>query len=351
MDNSARATSHGGTLLRVDHGIARLLEAQGGVSSTRELERAGMSRHAVADAVRRGELVRVRRDAVVLAASLSRVAPWERRALITRAVGHSLARGGAPGDEDEGGSVHALSHASALTVHGLPTYGEADVVHLCRTDGARGRRDGTVWVHRPVDPEWTTVVDGLRVVTPVLAALQVAATDGPEPGLVALDGVLHDARERDRRTGGTTEHDAALAEVARVLEARLVGRSRATRQVVELADGRSESVGESRSRWLLHLLGLGPWELQHEVRDESGQLVGVADLKLVGHAVLLEFDGQLKYDDRRDLVAEKLREDRIRALGYEFVRLVWADLERPQHVRQRVLEALDRAVSRRRRPA
>jgi hypothetical protein len=48
-------------------------------------------------------------------------------------------------------------------------------------------------------------------------------------------------------------------------------------------------------------------------------------------------------DGRRreeDLWAEKLREDRLRALGYVVVRLVWADLDRPQAVIQRVLAAL-----------
>jgi len=47
---------------------------------------------------------------------------------------------------------------------------------------------------------------------------------------------------------------------------------------------------------------------------------------------VVEFDGAVKYagaDGRAALVAEKLREDRLRALGYEVVRIVWSDLARP----------------------
>lgn len=72
--------------------------------------------------------------------------------------------------------------------------------------------------------------------------------------------------------------------------------------------------------------------------------MGRADF-LVGTRVLVEFDGRSKYgmDGRRSedvLWAEKLREDRLRALGYIVVRLVWADLDRPQRVMARVLAAL-----------
>ena len=72
--------------------------------------------------------------------------------------------------------------------------------------------------------------------------------------------------------------------------------------------------------------------------------MGRADFR-VGTTVLVEFDGRAKYGmgGRRredDLWAEKQREDRLRALGYVVVRLVWADLDRPQVVIQRVLAAL-----------
>lgn len=243
---------------------------------------------------------------------------------------------------------HAVSHESALAIHRLPYYGEDALIHLVRTDGGRGRRDGTVFVHRPVDDEWVQEIDGVRVVTPTFAALQVAATHGVEAGLVALDGVLHQAEKQDEREVGRRE-GPARAEVDRQISAALdagFGRRIATvRLVVELADGRSESAGESRSRWLIHSLGLGPCTPQFKVWD-GDVLVGRTDLKLDRWRVIVEFDGTSKYSALDDLMAEKDREDRIRDLGYEVVRLRWADLARPQLVRQRVLAAIARAEAR-----
>jgi hypothetical protein len=326
--------------------IARLLAAQGGVASARDVLLAGFSRRTVETMVRRGELVRVRRDALVLSSVLTGATPWERRTLVSLAVGRSLAPASSTGTSV--GSRHALSHESALMVHGLPYFGEDGLVHLVRTDNRRGRRDDTVWVHQPVDARWVEAVEGVRVVSPSLAALQVAVTHGVEAGLVALDGVLH-------RTGTTTleeavRSDAAAAaragdEVAEALRTLRGPAASRARLVVEQADGRSESAGESRSRWLVRCLGLGPCTPQFEVRD-GPLLVGVADLKLDRWPVVVEFDGTGKYTSHESLLAEKDREDRIRTLGYEVVRIRWSDLARPHVVRRRLLEAIARAEAR-----
>lgn len=346
-------------------GIIRLLEAQGGAGSRRQLQAAGFSRRTVEAMVRRRELVSVRRDAVVLAAALVDATPWARRTLVARAVGHSLApatdgarsaashalshrdtAGHAPGHRDA--AVHALSHESALMVHGLPYFGEDGLVHLVRTDGRRGRRDDTIWVHSAVDPSWVVVVDGLRVVQPVMATLQVAATHGAEAGLVALDGVLHEARLQDKAEFGRTDGPAAAAtrrQIASALTLTWGPGTPAVELVARLSDGRSESAGESRSRWLVRLLGFGPATPQYPVCD-GAVLVGLADLKLDRWPVLIEFDGTGKYTGPGTLLAEKDREDRLRALGYEVVRLRWADLARPHLVRQRILAAIARAEAR-----
>jgi very-short-patch-repair endonuclease len=70
---------------------------------------------------------------------------------------------------------------------------------------------------------------------------------------------------------------------------------------------------------------------------------------LVGDRVVVEFDGRVKYgmDGRPEeaLWAEKQREDRLRELGLVVVRIVWADLQRPEVIVQRVLAALRLAGS------
>jgi hypothetical protein len=64
--------------------------------------------------------------------------------------------------------------------------------------------------------------------------------------------------------------------------------------------------------------------------------------------VVIEFDDKIKYgvDGKQALVDEKVREDRLRGLGYEIVRLTWADLTRPGRVKTMVLAAAKRAGSR-----
>jgi very-short-patch-repair endonuclease len=116
-------------------------------------------------------------------------------------------------------------------------------------------------------------------------------------------------------------------------------------------DSRSESVGETRARLLLLDLG-------HHVRsqvgisDDTGVVGARVDL-LVGDRVVVEFDGLLKYEGaqgRAALAAEKRREDWLRTLGYEVVRLTWADLARPHRVEALVRSALERIAAREPRP-
>lgn len=320
-------------------GIVRLMQAQGGMASSRQLVDAGFSRSEVRRLVRQGVIQRIRRGVLVLSSALEGLSAWERQGLIVRAVGLELAA--------TPESKLALSHESALAIHGLPYYGEDGSVHLVRTDGARGHREGLVHVHGPVDPGRTSVVEGLRVVDPVVAALQVAAAHGAEAGVVALDGVLHRARQQDAAAGGS-DLGTALAEAGQQIEAVLDGYTRvpaAVRRAVELADGRSESAGESRSRWLVLSLGLGGCTPQFAVWDDD-VLVARADLKLDRWRVLLEFDGGLKYTDPAVLRAEKDREDRLRRLGYEVVRIRWSDLAHPEVLRRRIFDAIERAQAR-----
>ena len=79
---------------------------------------------------------------------------------------------------------------------------------------------------------------------------------------------------------------------------------------------------------------------------DGDRLVAIVDLKLARWDVLVEFDGTGKYTGHEALLAEKDREDRLRTLGYEVVRIRWADLARPQLIRRRLLEAIARAESR-----
>lgn len=103
--------------------------------------------------------------------------------------------------------------------------------------------------------------------------------------------------------------------------------------IVNFADGQSESVGESYSRALMHELGFEPPQLQVWIHADGRRIARVdfywPRLRLVG-----EFDGLTKYLGARDaaqtVVAEKRREDAIRATGERVVRWGWEDLVRPE---------------------
>lgn len=77
--------------------------------------------------------------------------------------------------------------------------------------------------------------------------------------------------------------------------------------------------------------------------SRGGSRLLIADLRIVGHRSLLEFDGAVKYEGvsgKAALIAEKTREDRIRRLGWHLERVVWQDLERPRQLGKRLEVAL-----------
>lgn len=129
-----------------------------------------------------------------------------------------------------------------------------------------------------------------------------------------------------------------------------IGRVRAA---LPLCDARHESAGESVTAWVLHHLGYRAVP-QYVVPDTGGWTPGGrgyrADFGVIGTRVLVEFDGRVKYRTQTDLWEEKQREDRIRSLGWEVVRLTWADLRQPERVRA-LLEAARQRAERARRLA
>ena len=226
---------------------------------------------------------------------------------------------------DRMGAGVVVSHQSAAVLHGLPTWGlDLSKVHLTKPSG-RARSDAVADVHRSrFDPGEITVVDGLRVVTPARAVTETACGSSYEVGVVLADAALHQ---------GLVTAEALLATADRH---RFWTGSPAALAAARFADGLSESVGESRLRVLMANHGLPVPTLQVEIRDADGRLVGRVDFLLFGR-VVVEFDGALKYGEAADAVlAEKWREDRLRACGYRVVRVSWADLDQPRATADRI---------------
>ena len=87
-----------------------------------------------------------------------------------------------------------------------------------------------------------------------------------------------------------------------------------------------------------------------QIYAPDGTFLGRVDLGYPELGVLIEFDGKVKYQQpfrpgqtpAEVVIAEKLREDRLRALGYVVVRFVWSDLADPAGMAATVATALER---------
>jgi hypothetical protein len=234
-----------------------------------------------------------------------------------------------------------VSHQSAAVLHGLPLWDvPLDRVHVTRRPPAWNDVSRVLFVHvGHLDDDEIVEVRGLPVTSPARTAVDLARALPFDHAVVLLDAALH--------AGVCTE--AALTDGL----GRCIGRpgARAAGRAVRFADGRSESVGESRSRIVLRALRVAPTALQFPVRTVEGALLGRADFAWEDRRVIGEFDGRIKYgrllrpgQEPGDAVfEEKRREDAIRDGGWGVVRWTWRDLDAPGRLGARIQRALMRS--------
>lgn len=281
----------------------------------REARELGVEDRALRRKVSKKELIKVRHGAYAFADEWAALDDVGRHQVLGRAVLRSL------------GDRVAASHQTACAMHGLDLWDvPLDVAHVTRLDGGAGRQESDVQHHEGlVLPDDVQLLDGFQVVRPVRAALESAALSGIERGVVTVSSGLHrhlfDAED--------------LAAQHRLMQS--WPESQHLHLVTRLADGRIESVGESRSLFLFWSQRLPMPEPQFEIYD-GHRLVATTDFAWPEHKLIVEFDGRAKYlqhlrpgEDPGDAVfREKRREDLIRRLtGWRVVRLVWADLALP----------------------
>ena len=302
-----------------------------GVFLRSEARDLGYDDRAVGAAMRAGLWVRVRRGAYVFRdtwLALDRVA---RHRILSRAVMRSL------------GSSVALSHTSAVIEHDIAVWGtDLSKVHVTRLDGASGRIEKDVVHHEGLCLDGDIVErDGIRMTTPSRSVIEAASITSVQSGLVMADSVLHHG------LSDMNALDAAFARMERWPDTQKV------HVVLGLADGRSESVGETRSRYLFWTQGLPAPSLQFHVYDEFGQLVGITDFAWPEQGLLGEFDGKVKYgrllrlgQEPGDVVFdEKRREDLLREITrWGLVRFVWTDHDRPAQTAHRVRRLMRQAA-------
>jgi hypothetical protein len=230
-----------------------------------------------------------------------------------------------------------VSHVSAAVLHGLPVW---DVplgrVQVTRARSTGARNGPSVRVHSaPLDPAEVVQLGGVRSTSAARTVVDLARRSSFESAVVTADAAL--------RTGLVTRESLDRA----LLRATGWKGVPAARRAIAFADGRSASVGESRSRVAIWRAGLPPPTLQWEVRHR-GALLGRTDFAWEERRLVAEFDGQVKYgrlllpgQDAGDVVFdEKLREDSIRAAGLTVKRWTWRDLTDFKPTAARIREAL-----------
>jgi hypothetical protein len=317
----------------MDEIFAAIAASQGGVVMRSQALAAGYT-EAEIDRRRRQKLwVPIRRGAYVERAVYAAMTREQLHVALVHAAVRSLAK------------PAVVSHVSAAVLRGMPSWGlDLSLVHVTRGDLHSPRIEGGVHHHagelRNDDLEQ---IDGIWVTSPARTAIDTARVTAFEAAVVVTDALLH---------RGLVDRGTILDRLESMRD--WPGTCNAGR-VAEFADGRSESVGESRTRVAFELVGLPRPDLQRLITTPDGKIVGRSDFLFDGLWTIGEFDGRVKYgrllkpgEAPGDVVwREKQREDRIRDLGYEVGRIIWSDLSDRPAVAERFRAAFARARRRR----
>jgi hypothetical protein len=328
-----------------------------GLIETPAILRSGGRTDAVHSSFMAGKLVRIRRGFYVETSKWRAAQPWIRFAWTVAAAARAI-----PG--------LVLCRETAAFAMGIPILRTPSYVECVATSPSRsGRRRPTLSIasagidaqHVLTDrgfplryhlhPESTPVSLGEFVGTGLLhTALDVAFSSTLSQSLVVADGVA-----RELWKGGILVPGSNLMDMDRIAVAVRAHPHAAARRRAELAlslaSPLAESAGESFSRAAFQFLGVEQPELQHDFSDIDG-FIGRSDFwwpgRDGGKGVVGEFDGKAKYTTpelrngatvEEAVYNEKLREDRIRALGFGFARWGWADVENPERLRRKLLGA------------
>lgn len=301
-----------------DRRLASLLRRQDGVVTTRQLLAAGLRDTDIRRLVRRGRLLRLRRGAYLAHPEREVVREWRVHARAASLTVPDV----------------VIAGATAARLWGLDgvTGGPVEVV-VPPTRSLRARRD--LLPHaRALVAEDVELLDGLAVTTPARTLADVVPTLDRPTALAVLDSALR------RRLVGA----AGLVEIG----ARVAGRpgSAHVADLWALADGRAESVLESRVRLRCLDGGLVPDDLQVEIRDDDGMVLARADMGFRTRSrpgrgwLLVEADGAAVHSGPEAVHVDRVRGNRLTARGCDMVRFTWRDTVDPLSIPRTVRAAI-----------
>ncbi|HEV7169309.1 MAG TPA: hypothetical protein VGN49_15235 [Micrococcaceae bacterium] len=282
---------------------------------------------------KRGELCRVRRGLYLPTSVWRGLEPWQQYAVRIDAV-HRTAHGDP-----------IFCQRSAAQLWGIPVIEIPDFVDMLVSQEGGGRSTADVRRHRSDLSEVRTVrIRGLRATTKLQTVRDLAVVLPFPDAVAAMDRVLSPLNLPVERASTPLQKPQVAASLKLLPYA---SQQRRVQRVLDFADGRSGSPGESLSRAHIFRLGLPIPALQHEIRDGQGR-IGYADFYWKESGLVGEFDGWVKYSRGEFLAGElpsevlrreKVREDRIRATGLRVVRWMWSEARKPELLRQKLIRA------------
>lgn len=207
--------------------------------------------------------------------------------------------------------IVACMHTAA-TLHGFGTESPTPV-HIL-DPGVRMRSVDGLIVHQRVGAPLQRVGD--RLVTALAwTAVEVARTQHRPRCLATLDAALR---------GGSCDRAQLVAAIEEQKGRRGIVR---VRELLELADGRAESVMESEARMVMFDGGLPTPELQYEIVDRYGQRWRV-DFAWPDHRVVAEYESIAWHSGPEEMLRDRKRTARIQESGWTVVPIVATDLYR-----------------------
>lgn len=238
--------------------------------------------HAMDAALKAGELVRV------LPGAYAR--PSEAGTVLVRARAVHLV------DPDAVVTAHAAAHL--LGWEGVPP---RDMVVATRRQPAPV--PGIIWERRPLDRTLSRLLDGYRIASKALVALD-------------LSDSVEDAVERALRHGVTPEAlQAALA-----LTPNRRGNGTRRMRLAQTRD-RPWSVLERKAHAHLRRAGVRGWQANRAIHDRRGERIGYGDLVFAAHGLVIELDGRLDHSRPADRARDQARDLAFARAGWEVVRI------------------------------
>ncbi|WP_326547717.1 hypothetical protein QGN32_06005 [Mycolicibacterium sp. ND9-15] len=209
-----------------------------------------------------------------------------------------------------GTPVAACLHTAAA-MFGFDTE-EPDGLHVLSPPGSRLRSTDGLVVHRREGAP-LTVIDGRPATAPAWTAVEVARSQRRPRALATLDLAL--------RSGSCSRVELWRAAVAQAGRRGIV----AIRDLITLADARSESPMESEARLAMIDGGLPTPELQYEVIDGNGEQRRL-DFAWPGAQVAVEYDGLDWHSDAAAMRRDRRRTAALLDVGWVIIPILFEDV-------------------------